>query len=172
MNGYYSVKEIAEKCGVSKPTVQRGIKELNIEAYKYKNKFLYDEKSAALIMRHISPKIETPKTEPENESERQKSQNYEKNQDINETQNSKNEKDETKRNKAETERDLILEILQKQIEEKDKMIDSLLHQNNILVQTNAFLSDTLEKTRESLLLSDKEYVPKEEKKSFWKSIFK
>jgi hypothetical protein len=44
-----------------------------------------------------------------------------------------------------------------------------------LVQTNAFLSDTLEKTRESLLLSDKEYVPKEEKeekKSFWKSIFK
>lgn len=173
MDGYYSIKEIADRCGVSKPTVQRGIKELNIQPYKFKNKYLYDEVSTTKIIRYITPQIETPGTKQPNETECNKTQETAKKCNKTATENEEIEKDETKRKEMESEKDLIVELLKKQLEEKDKMIDKLLQQNTMLIQTNAFLSDSLEKTRETLLLADQEHKDPDEpqKKSFWKRIF-
>ena len=169
MNGYYSIKEIADKCGVSKPTVQRGIKELNIQPFKYKNKYLYDEKSYIQIMQYIAPKIETPQPQNPNETECNKTQQNEKKCNKTATENEENEKSETKRNTAEPGKDLLVEILQNQLEEKDKIINSLLQQNTLLTQTNAFLTDTLEKTRQTALIEEK--TEETTKKSFWKRLF-
>ena len=174
MNGYYSVKEIADKCGVSKTTVQRGIKELNLQHFQYKNMYLYDEKSTALLMRHIAPKISTPGNENQNETDRNETEQTAKNQNKNDSETKENEKSGAERQRTESNDNLIIDILQKQLAEKDKIIDSLLEQNNMLVKTNAFLTDTLEKTKQSALLTDKESVPIEEepqRKSFWKRLF-
>lgn len=155
-----TIKEIADKCGVSKTTVQRSIKELGVSPYKFKNKYVFDDETSDKIIRYILPTYEdisicgdgaTDCTTPQQ----------------NDTKDEKIESTATNR----TESQQLIEMLRKQLEEKDNYIkdlsaklDTQMEINKLQSQNIAFLNKSLEERRTAL------ENPKEEKKSFFQRL--
>lgn len=138
-----SVKQIAEMLGVSKTTVQRAIKELDIKPFQYKNKHVFEDVETAKIINFINPiPIQT-------DSEKTKIDDAEGNYSsffgTKKSDNAPTDSDNaTERNAAAASDSQLVDILLQQLEVKDKTIESLLEQNKMLSQTNAFLSKTIE----------------------------
>lgn len=168
-----TIKEIADKCGVSKTTVQRSIKDLNVSPYKFKNKYVFDDETADKIIRYILPNYEEVSICGENETDCTTPQQT----------NTKEKKIETTATETATNRtesQQLIEMLRKQLEEKDNYIkdlsaklDTQMEINKLQSQNIAFLNKSLEERRTALEVSadiPKEEA-KEEKKSFFQRLF-
>lgn len=161
-----TIKEIAEKCGVSKTTVQRSIKELNVSAYQYKNRYVFDDETADKIVRYILPNYEEVAKCGEIETNQNESQQIAPKEEKTATIET-----ETAPNRTESQQ--LIELLKKQLEEKDLYIkdlsaklDTQMEINRLQSQNIAFLNKTLEEKRLPI-----EETPKEEKKSFFQRLF-
>ena len=68
---------------------------------------------------------------------------------------------------------MLINMLQNELDAKNKTIESLIEQNKLLTQTNAFLTKSIEdKKQDAEEISDVVDIPKaEEKKSLLKRIF-
>lgn len=161
-----TIKEIAEKCGVSKTTVQRSIKELNVSAYQYKNRYVFDDETADKIVRYILPNYEEIANCGDFETNRNETKQIAPKEEKNATTAT-----ETAPNRTESQQ--LIELLKKQLEEKDLYIkdlsaklDTQMEINRLQSQNIAFLNKTLEEKRLPI-----EETPKEEKKSFFQRLF-
>ena len=72
MNNYFSVKEIAEWCNVSKTTVQRVINELELIPHKDKNRHLYSQEDSQLICQKLNRKPIESESKTTNDTEQTK----------------------------------------------------------------------------------------------------
>lgn len=122
----YTVKQIADMLGVSKPTVQKVINSKDIEADRVeKNKYrYYSAEKAKEIIKELSPDFDfsvlsktTANTENETANDRKTTEN--------ETANTENTANSTANtaNPAITEK--LVELLQRELESKNKQIDDL-----------------------------------------------
>lgn len=155
-----TVKEIADLCECSKTTVQRTIKELNIQTVQNKNRLLISDTDTERIYRYIVGNVAkvadnapNETTETENATEQGKTA----------TEQSKTETNVNNQNTKSKQADFsetadffkvyseMIEILKEQLKEKDKQletkdrqIESLQEQNKMLIQSNAFTLKQLE----------------------------
>lgn len=154
MNKYFSVKEIAEWCEVSKTTIQRTINELELVPKRDKNRYLYSEDAVQLICRKLNRKPIETETKTANDSEQNKTKQTAKNQCENETNSTQNENHETKRNESDLTKDEFIKFLQKEIEIKNKQIESQSEEIKMLILTNGNLTKQLEATNQPNQLVD------------------
>lgn len=164
MKDKITVKEIAELLNVSKTTVQRAIKELELTPdIISKNKHLYCPESAKEIIQFINFSFDfsgvfdfDTKTK-QNETEQNKDETKTENIGVNPPQS------EDFRHSITTE---YIETLKEQIKQKDLMIADLLEQNKMLVISNARITKALEdKSGEAEEVI--ETPDKPNKKRFW-----
>lgn len=133
---YYTIKEISNIIGVSKTTIQKTIKENQIE-YDYinKNKQCYSISKTISIIKSIRPnfnvseleeQIEISQTETENSQT--KTENQTKNfQKLTENSQTETEISQTKTENSQSEREIealnrLIDIINKQLDEKDKQL--------------------------------------------------
>lgn len=161
-----TIKEIADKCGVSKTTVQRSIKELGVSAYKYKNKYVFDDETADKILRYILPNYNDVSICDDVATERTAPQQ-------NEPKSEKIETTATENATNRTESQQLIEMLRNELAEKDShikelsaMLQNQIEINNLQTQNIAFLTKSLEEKRMQI-----EESPKEEKKSLFRRLF-
>jgi hypothetical protein len=164
-----TVKEIADKCGVSKTTVQRSIKELGISPYQHKNRYVFDDETADKIIEYIIPNFKEVSICGDNESDCNTAKQ-------NDTKEKKIETTETENATNRTESQQLIEILRKQLEEKDNYIkdlsaklDTQMEINKLQSQNIAFLNKSLEDRRKEDIETAE--TPKEESKSFFQRLF-
>ena len=100
MNRYFSVKEIADWCDVSKTTIQRTINELELTPKRDKNRHLYTEDDVQLICRKLNRKPIETESKTADDSEQNKTTQTAKNQHKTETKSEQNENHGTKRNET------------------------------------------------------------------------
>lgn len=151
MNNYYTVKEIADWCGVSKPTVQRIINDLNLDYKKDRNRHLYSEEDSQLVCRKLNRKPIETESKSDNETEQNKTTQTAKNQQKNETESTQNENHESQRIETDFTKDEFINFLKqeiefknKQLEEKDKQIQTKEEELKALIGTNAYLTKQIE----------------------------
>lgn len=142
MKDKITVKEIAEMLNVSKTTVQRAIKELELTPdIIVKNRHLYCPESAKEIIEFIDNSFDVSqvfnfKTETkQNETEQNKDDTKA------ETVGASPPQSDDFRHSITTE---YIETLKEQIKQKDMMIADLLEQNKMLVVSNARITKALE----------------------------
>lgn len=144
MNRYYSVKEIAEWCDVSKTTIQRTINELELTPKRDKNRHLYTEDDVQLICRKLNRKPIETESKSTNDSEQNKTTQTAKNQHKIETESQQNGNHETKRNETDLTKDEFIKFLQKEIEIKNQQIESQSEEIKMLILTNGNLTKQIE----------------------------
>lgn len=150
----FSVLELSELLEVSKPTVSRAIKELEKEgqikpqrqgAEDSKNKkLLLSDDDVIKIIKLIKPTefekiIETNRKIAEYFATKAKRSDTE-----SEKSDTKADQSDSEKNKEQQNNSLIIEILRKELEDKQKTIESLTEQNKMLITSNAYLSKLLE----------------------------
>lgn len=165
-----TIKEIADLCKVSKTSINRAIKELNIEKTLSGNKNLIDDKDADRIVSMLCgfgktcAEIKTNQNKTETETEQIKT----------ESEHSSN----TDNSVTENNNDNYINFLLEQIKIKDKQIESLHEENKMLIQSNAYTLKQLEELKQIEVKdvniindeSKEEQNPpetKEKKKRFW-----
>ncbi len=170
-----TIKELAQMCGCSKTTINRFIRQLNITTIQDKNRLLVSDEDTKKLQQHvgniapnatqtapdeikIAPKIETSITEnapqqAKNAPNRNKiAPNCTKTQQIETI-------------KAAANIDIVsiyyetIEILKKQLKQKDKQIQSLQEENKLLIQSNAFALKQLEEKNEAEAIQKQEQEP-------------
>lgn len=151
MNNYYTVKEIADWCGVSKPTVQRIINDLNLNYKKDRNRHLYSEEDSRLVCRKLNRKPIETESKSDNDTEQIKTTQTAKNQQKNEKESTQNENHESQRIETDFTKDEFINFLKqeiefknKQLEEKDKQIQTKEEELKALIGTNAYLTKQIE----------------------------
>lgn len=162
MKKMYSVKEISEILGVSKPTVQRAIVTAAIEATaEQTQKRYYDQAKTAQIIELVSPGFDVSGLFPVNQTETQtdtptktdtnqsqQTETYQKETDTNqkETVETETQTDTTAAKALQT----AIEALQKELEAKNRQIEAQEGQINILLQTIQTQNDTISGLTESI----------------------
>ena len=173
-----TIKELSNALGVSKPTVSKAIETLGIQAdlQKIGNRYILSESQAEAVKTQITQICEMEKSEISQEIKNEKTQKTENKSKI--LQN-------------ETEKSLIsllekqITILQEQLIVKDNQINAL---TTSLQNTTAILTSTQEAltaaqalhagtlqgqlTTKASVCEDDVNMGEQEKKGFWKKIFK
>jgi hypothetical protein len=144
MNRYFSVKEIADWCDVSKTTIQRTINELELTPKRDKNRHLYTEDDVQLICRKLNRKPIETESKTADDSEQNKTTQTAKNQHKTETKSEQNENHGTKRNETDLTKDEFIKFLQKEIEIKNQQIESQSEEIKMLILTNGNLTKQIE----------------------------
>lgn len=170
----YTVKEIAELLGVSKPTVQKVINDLDLPFItKGKRDRLYPEESVIEVIKVLDPCFDFSKITEKTENETQKPQNDTENIENNEKETEKNAKD----RKVDDLQELLIQTLQKQIEDQQKQLESRdqeINQLHKLLDQQQVL--TLQANKKIELLENKEEVvdpePKEEYERSWFGLYR
>lgn len=159
-----TVKEIAELLNVSKTTVQRAIKELQLTPdIIEKNRHLYCPESAKEIMQFIDFSFDVSQVFNFDTETKQNEAEQNKDEAKTETSGANPPKSDDFRHSITTE---YIETLKEQIKQKDLMIADLLEQNKMLVISNARITKALEdKSGEAEEVI--ETPDKPEKKRFW-----
>lgn len=155
-----TVKELAEQLGVSKPTISKTMKELDIQAATVGNRFELTDEQCKLIRVQILQEPQTdepeePQTEPESATETQ-------------TQ--------TEKPQTETEKMIIsilreqIEILREQLTEKDRQLAEKDRQIADLNRQNENLSSALA-AEQALHAGTIARIPTTQKPHFWDKWF-
>ena len=167
-----TLRETAEMLNVSKSTVRRAVKELNIETMMRKNTYLISDDDVKRIEYFLRPQTASEQIKSIQTASDNAPQN--KSEEIKENQTNS----ETRQNASETRQtasdvQMLINMLQNELDAKNKTIESLIEQNKLLTQTNAFLTKSIEdKKQDAEEISDVVDIPKaEEKKSLLKRIF-
>ena len=179
MSKYYSVKELADWCGVSKTTIQRTINELEIKFRRDKNRHLYSEEDCQLICRKLNRKPIETEPQTADETEQNKTTQNAKNQTKTETKSNQNENDETKRNETELTKDEFIKYLKGEIEKKNEQIQNQSEEIKMLIMTNANLVKQIEEVKQPQQLvesveaevieeTDKPIEEENQPKKWWK----
>ena len=155
-----TIKEIAEQLEVSKPTVSKAIKTLGIEKQKVANRIVIDEKDVERIAKLIAPE------------ELEKSKKTEKAESK--TENSGNNVGKIESTTEKTENAILIEMLQKALDEKEQTIKAQQNQIDMLIKSNAMLTARLEdkqqaqEQKESVIVAEQKDL---ERRPLWKRIF-
>lgn len=150
----FSVLELAELLGVSKPTVSRAIKELEQQDQikvdrqgqegSSNKKILLSDDDVIKIIKLIKPtdyEQIVSKNRKISEYLASKAENSETRANQS---NAEEQQSDTKQNKTQQSETLVIDILRQELENKQKTIDSLMEQNKMLITSNAYLSKLLE----------------------------
>lgn len=147
MNNYFSVKELADWCGVSKTTVQRVINELELVPHKDKNRHLYSQEDSQLICQKLNRKPIESESKTTNDTEQTKTTQTAKNQQQNEKKSTHNENHESQRIETDSTKDEFIKFLKQEIEiknqqlkEKDHQIQEKEDEIKMLIATNGNLT--------------------------------
>lgn len=178
-----TIKQIADYLGVSKPTVSKAIKDLNIKTQKIGNRFVVSDKED---LDRIAAAINPKKSEKEPRISKNENENIENKSENFENQNGKTES-ETKNNaNNENSTKIILDMLQKELENKEKMIqrqqntiDNLIKTNTALTARVTMLEDKSKEQQNTIVVPEseaKEIKPtqtteEEKKKHWWQRLF-
>lgn len=147
MNRFYSIKEIADWCGVSKTTIQRTINELELIPKRDKNRHLYTEDDVQLICQKLNRKPIESESKTANETKQNETSQTAKNQQQNEKKSTQNENYESKRIETDSTKDEFIKFLKQEIEikneqlkEKDHQIQEKEDEIKMLIATNGNLT--------------------------------
>lgn len=190
-----TIKEIAEQLEVSKPTVSKAIQKLGIEKQKIANRIVISEEDVAKIEKFISPegKAEIEKSEKAEKSDRKTAKIEYNSADIDSNSadtdnpsantnkasansdkrnaNSNNSSaftDKASANNAKNENSILIEMLQKALDEKEQTIKAQQNQIDMLIKSNAMLTARLEdKHQQEETIIEAEQV----RRPFWKRLF-
>lgn len=166
-----TIREIADLCRMSKTSVNRAIKELNINTEMNGNKNYVSDEDAdriVLTLRGFVPESEQNKTEPQ-QNNAKSNQNETPALSVPSASQNSNEKIIEILSKQ-------IELLEKQLENKDNQIEHLQNENALLIQAQAYsikLIENIERTKENDT-EPEENVPKEEDKprKWYNKLFK
>ena len=177
-----TVKELADLLGVSKPTVTKALKKLNIQTVKISNRYIIDSKDLEIIIKTIIPKdyekfLEKTKI---TENDSAKIENSGNNENENNTKTANNTK-QTAKTANSTEQKLI-EMLEKALEDKENTIrnqqatiDSLLKTNTVLTARVAMLEDKSHEPQEPIIINhnptESEPTESNNKIHWWQKLF-
>lgn len=166
MKNNITVKEIADLLGVSKTTVQRAIKELELTPdLIIKNKHIYEKETAKEIIEFIDNSFDFTGVFNFDTETKQNETEQNKHETKAETVGAIPPQTEEFRHDITTE---YIETLKEQIKQKDLMIADLLEQNKVLTYSNARITKALEdKTGEDQSIMDPGDPPKKWFQ-FWK----
>lgn len=183
-----TIKEIAEQLEVSKPTVSKAIQKLGIEKQKIANRIVISEEDVAKIEKFISPegKAEIEKSEKAEKSDRKTAKIENNSADIDSnsadtdnpsantnkasanSDNSSAFTDKASANNAKNENSILIEMLQKALDEKEQTIKAQQNQIDMLIKSNAMLTARLEdKHQQEETIIEAEQV----RRPFWKRLF-
>lgn len=160
----WTIKELAELLGVSKTTIQNKIKELKIIKQKQGNRIVISAADAKRIAVLVDPQTQTETLQRIEKSENKTEKITENEQKIaqNEKQIEKNEN---------IERDQLISMLQKALEDKEQTIRAQQNQIDMLIKSNAMLTARLEdKSGEAAAAVDLQ--PTKQKISFFDRLFR
>ena len=147
-----TIRELADLLEVSKPTIARAIKELDIKPQKNLNRYELDYESTRKIIKYIKPEQES--FDFSDFSERtKKAENIE--TKINESQQNATE-NATNQNKSQQIESRLLDMLKEQLAEKDNIIHSQQEQIDLLIKSNTALIAKV------TMLEDKKEEPPQE----------
>lgn len=149
-----TVKQIADICGMSKTSVNRAIKELNINTTLSGNKNLIDDKDAdriVLLLRGFGL------NGIENETNQTKDKTKESETEINHGKSSDSVNSVIK-NSDEN----LVNFLMEQIKVKDNQIQSLQEENKMLIQAQAYTLKQIEELKKPETIETKEVIEIEE----------
>jgi len=141
-----TIRELAELCGVSKTTIERTIKELEINKQINGNKYLVSESDAIRICYEITHDSSVlQQNENRNATEQNEPEQF--------TSNATEPKQENATNQSNIIDPVqkLIETLEKEVEANRKVIDSLQEQNKILSQTIALQSSHILELNQRLL---------------------
>lgn len=131
----FTIKEIADALGYSKPSISKAISELGIEPDKKGRAFVLTEDQARSIAEYFNTSFEIKKDPKETEGSTKEVEALEK----------------------------TISILEKQLEIKDKQIEELGNTISSLIDTNKALSASIAASDVKALLSDPEQIKKQTK---------
>lgn len=147
----WSIKEIANECNISKTSVNRAIKELNIKTDLAGNKKMVKLND---VKRIVLKCCGTVLNCSENEANQNKTEQIETNQSNSKTNQNKTEQIETANiqpdktafsdNSDFKTNDNLMTFLMNQIKEKDLQIEKLQEQNKLLIQSQAYTLKQIE----------------------------
>lgn len=149
-----TVKQIADICGMSKTSVNRAIKELNINTTLSGNKNLIDDKDAdriVLLLRGFGL------NEIENETNQTKDKTKESETETNHDKSSDSVNSVLKKSD-----DKLINFLIEQIKVKDNQIQSLQEENKMLIQAQAYTMKQIEELKKPETIETKEVIEVEE----------
>ena len=160
----WTIKELADYCGTSKTSINRVIKELEIEPTVQGNKNIIDYEDAdriVLFCRGFGLNCAENKTSQTTANQNETNQtNSSKTENVENTdfssssivfENSKNDND------------FFVKFLMEQIKEKDRQIAMLQEDNKLLIQSQSYVIKQLELLKQ-LPQTETETAPKEETK--------
>lgn len=172
----YTIKEIASLLGVSKPKIQKTIRELGIEPPTVSGRFVIAYDEFAKIVENIRPQdaekfLKKLKKSDGNIEKTAKTDN----ENFGNSENIANHSDKIENTANKTEQKLI-EMLEKALEDKENTIkrqqdtiDNLVKTNTALTARIAMLED---KSKEQIIIDDQPPAePQEEKKSWIAKLF-
>lgn len=177
-----TIKELADLLNVTKPTITKAIKELDISPTLVSNRYVVNIEEIEKIIKVIRPTDheELLKKAENIEKTGEKTENIEKIENANTEKTAKNtEKSENQNAKSENStNDRLISMLEKALEDKENTIrqqqntiDSLLKTNIALTSRVAMLEDK-EKDQEPVIIQDpQEPTAEEHKKHWWQRIF-
>lgn len=174
-----SVKELSEICGVSQQSIRIWCTKHEVKKGT-KHQFMIDENTEKEILEYYGKtgQPNTSQSEPEHESARKTQKNAQPSETLqNITQPCKD--NDTSQNKQENEeKNELVRLLEKQLDEKQRTIDNLLKINEELSQNYIHLSQKMtelqEKQKEVLTIDDTKIVDIQDEKpqkkwwQFWK----
>lgn len=153
-----TIKEISLLCNVSKTTVNRVIKELNLEPTVYKNRHLFDDGQVSDIMKHI------------NETDRKPHQENETKKAFFDTETKTTQQNEPGQENATGKEESIelqmLHTLQEQLKFKDEQIKDLSEKLDKQIELNQF------KSQQIAMLTAPRETETETKPHWWEKWFK
>lgn len=156
----WTIKEVAEECNISKTSVNRAIKELNIKTELTGNKKIVKLNDVKRIVLKCCGRVLNCS---ETETEQNTAEQIETNQGSSATNQTKTEQTETATEQTETaniqpdktaffdnsdfklnENENLISFLMEQIKEKDLQIANLQEQNKLLIQSQAYTIKQIE----------------------------
>jgi len=180
-NKSYTVKDIANELGVSKPTINKAVTELNLKIEKIGNRFVLNEEQFKLIKSKITQKNESERIEKTPNSEKGETEKIETGSLKTEITQIEMLKSEIKSQKSTIsfleeqigfyQQQLIEKDNQinSQLSEKDKQISALHEQNKSLTDALVAAQTLHAATIQTTALVDKSAEPE---RKWWQKIFK